>query len=178
MPSASLPSLWLPDPLTAVYRRVRTGMCACPAFLQAIDSNPNNFIDGSAETFTHFDEQLKDSDLPEVAMIQTARRMKPFGPNSMTASIEQSLDIISTVRRMNVLDVNQVNWWTFVALYGLGTDLGLPGLVRDWNVTDAADSAFGQKEWKRGTLRYSSLLRITVSLSVPRQLLNALIAAA
>ena len=50
-----------------------------------------------------------------------------------------------------------------------GPSLGLEGMIRDWEITQGEDDAVGQKQWKRGTQRWVSVLTIRVSMYLSRE---------
>jgi hypothetical protein len=161
-----LPSEQQPDPITATYRRVRSLLLSHDGFTDIV--RPGNFPDMSAASFVQVKPQIQPGDLPEVLLFQSAFRMLPFGRNSMSAEVVQTFDLVTTIDKLQVTPLNAVKWQSFVALSNGGGDLGLT-FVRDWQLQDGADDAFGQSQWKRETLRYVSMLRIVVTLSISRQ---------
>ncbi|HEX8323476.1 MAG TPA: hypothetical protein VF595_06130, partial [Tepidisphaeraceae bacterium] len=100
--------------------------------------------------------------------------------SSMHAEITQSYDCVATLETLSVKQLNLVKTHTLVALASLPDTLGFVEeagqgqLVKTFDVMDCVDDAFGQKEWKRGTMRYVSMVRINVQLVVARRLLKSL----
>jgi hypothetical protein len=179
MPILQLPSEWQPDPITAVYRRIRTSLLAHAGFDALVNTVPGRsshigkFPDMSDPKYTRPPANADARDLPEVLLIQSGYVLKRQGSNSMSSEIQQAFDVIVTFDNLQVAPVNALKFNAFVALAAAGDDLGMPRLIRDWDMRDGADDAFGQREWKRDTLRYVSVLRIVTVLSLPRQLVAA-----
>ncbi len=154
------------DPFTRVYQVIRNQLLAFQPLIVV-----KNIPDLSSKTFDGFKEVTYQS-LPELLLIQDDFTLQPFGRNSLRCDFAQTYRLICTIDQLQVWPINKLKWQAFAGLYQLGDDLGLSGLVETWIVRGGMDDAFGQKEWKRDTLRYLSALSITVSMYVSRQSLN------
>lgn len=179
MPAVTIPDLWLPDPFTAVYNAIRTGMLAYSGFRQAINATTTgaadaHFLSWTDARFKKLPEQLGPKDLPLVVMYQAPFKLRVAGRNSMTCEVEQSFDLLTTVEDLRLPPLNSVKWNSFLALRRIPQDMGLGGLVREWDIVGGADDAFGQSQWKAGFERYVSMTRLTVQMVFSRQLLNSL----
>jgi hypothetical protein len=171
-----LPAAWQPDPITSVYKRLRASLLAHAGFAEIVNptvplrsSHIGRFPDMSDPKYQRPPAELDARDCPEILMLQSSFQLTWAGRNSLTSEIRQSFDLVMTHDHLQIVPVDQLKWHAFVALAYAGDDLGLPGLVRDWDIADAADDAFGQSEWKRGSLRYLTTARIVTTLSLPRR---------
>jgi hypothetical protein len=155
------------DPFTQCARAILSALQEDPGWAAMV--KPGNVIDMTAHTFERFKSQLMPSDLPEAILLQTEFKLKPFGASSRIAEMEQSFQLIVTHDSLRVRPVNRLKYQTLVALAKSGPTLGFDGLVRGWEITQGDDDALGQKQWRRGTQRWVSVLTICVSLYVPRE---------
>jgi hypothetical protein len=130
---------------------------------------PGNVIDMTAASFERFKLQLQPGDVPEVILLQGAFKLRPFGASSRVTEMEQSYQLIVTHDSLRVRPVNQLKFQTLIALAKAGPSLGLEGLIRDWEITEGEDDAIGQKQWRRGTQRWVSVLTIRVSMYLARE---------
>lgn len=161
-----------PNPFTEVYQTIRTGLLAYAPFAALVKDK--NFRDATDPTFNRFRDEIAPSDTPEIILVQGKRELKPFGRNSQVADFSLSYPIIATFdSTLRVVPVNDVIYAGFIAMLKLGDDLGLP-YVRSWDIAAAGDDPFGQQEWKRGAMRYLSLLQINVEMYQSRQTLKNL----
>ena len=168
----TLPDELLPDPITVVYRAIHSGLLAHKGFTDLVP--PARFEDMSASNFVRPNPQIGAGEAPEVLLFQSGFVFRPEGRNSLTSEIEQSFDLVQTSdTKLCVTPVNALKWATFVALKKLDPELGPHEFVRDRTIRDAADDAFGQREWKRDQLKYLTVIRVTVTLSLPRDLVDA-----
>jgi hypothetical protein len=135
---------------------------------------PGNVEDMTASSFERFKTQLQPADVPEAILLQGEFKLKPFGASSRIAEMEQGFQLILTSDSLRVCPVNLLKYQTLIALAKVGSALGLDGLVRDWQITQGEDDALGQKQWRRGTQRWVSILTIHVNMFVTREHLTSL----
>lgn len=157
------------SPTTLVYRTIRQRILD---FQPLVTIKAGNLPDLSNQTFEQFKQSVQPGDLPEAALIQEDFVAKPFGSNSLKSDRTQSFRLFLTIDKLQVTPINNLKDQVFAGLFQLGPDLGLRGMVDDWNIRGGADDAFGQREWKRDTMRYLSALSIVVSMYETRQSLS------
>ncbi len=160
------------DPFTATSSAILSALTSSPAFSAIVA--PGNLIDMSANAFERFKGQLQFSDTPEVVLLSDAFELQPFGTNSKIASISQTFQLISTHASLRTTPMNALKFATMTALLKAGPNLGLCGLIRSWEMRQGRDDAFGHPQWRRGTLRWVSLISITVHMHLDRSHLLAL----
>jgi hypothetical protein len=160
------------DPFTQVSRAILGALQADAGWASLV--KPGNVVDMTSSTFERFKTQLQPADVPEAILLQGEFRLRPFGASSRIAEMEQSYQFIATSDSLQVCPVNLLKYQTLIALAKAGATLGLDGLVRDWQITQAEDDALGHKEWRRGTLRWVSVLTIHVNMYVTRERLAAM----
>ena len=136
---------------------------------------PGNVVDMTASSFERFKTQLQPADVPEAILLQGEFKLKPFGASSRIAEMEQRFQLILTQRFASGLSGEsfeisdaRLRWRKS------GSALGLDGLVRDWQITQGEDDALGQKQWRRGSQRWVSVLAIRVNMFVTRERLTSL----
>lgn len=155
------------DPFTTVSAAILSALQGDSAWAALVKRG--NVIDMTADTFERWKGQLQSGDVPEVILLQGDFRLKPFGGSSRIAEMQQSYDLIATHDSLRVTPVNALKYATFTALARAGPALGLEGLVRAWEITHGHDDSSGQKPWRRGTLRWVSVLRIEVGMYLARE---------
>lgn len=160
------------DPITQCYQAIRT-LLLNQFTGRLANFKPLNFPDMSSATFDTFKNEVQPADLPEAILLQGAFELKPLGRNSQATSFTQVFPLVGTQDNLRVTPVNSFKFQTLIGLLKGGQDFGLK-FVRDWSITGGMDDPFGQQEWKRGTLRYLSILQIRVEMDVSRQQLLAL----
>jgi hypothetical protein len=159
------------DPFTQIARAILAALQADCGWAALV--KPGNVIDMTASTFERFKSQLQPGDVPEVILLQGDFNLQPFGGNSRIATLEQTYALVTTHDSLRVAPVNALKYLTLVALTKAGPSLGLQGLVRGWEITQSADDALGQKQWRRGTQRWVSVLSIRVNMYLPREMLTS-----
>jgi hypothetical protein len=160
------------DPFTQVSRTILSALQADAGWAALV--KPGNVVDMTASTFERFKTQLQPADVPEAILLQGEFKLKPFGASSRIAEMEQSFQLIVTHNSLRVWPVNLLKYQTLSALAKAGATLGLDGLVRDWQITQGEDDALGQKQWRRGTQRWVSILAIHVGMFITRERLTSL----
>jgi hypothetical protein len=160
------------DPFTQTSRAILGALQADPAWGAMV--KPGNVIDMTAESFERFRTQLQPADVPEAILLQSDFTLKPFGASSRVAEMEQSYQLIVTHDSLRVRPVNHLKFQTLIALAKAGPTLGFDGLIRGWEITQGADDSQGQKQWRRGTLRWVSVLTVRVSMYLTRERLVSL----
>jgi hypothetical protein len=161
-----------PDPFTLVARAILAALQGDGGWAALV--KPANVIDMTAASFERFKTRLQPADVPEVILLQEEFLLRPFGPSSRLAEMEQAFSLVVTHDSLRVCPVNVLKYQTLVALSKAGASLGLDGLVRSWEITQGNDDATSQKPWKRGTQRWLSILSIRTSLFVTREKLTSL----
>jgi hypothetical protein len=159
------------DPFTQVCRAILGALRADAAWAALV--KPGNVVDMTADSFEQFRSRLEPADVPEVILLQGQFKLQPFGSSSRIAEMEQGFQFIVTHDSLRVRPVNQLKYQTLVALAKSGPTLGLDGLIRGWEITQGEDDALGQKQWRRGTRRWVSVLEVHVSMYVTRETLVA-----
>jgi hypothetical protein len=160
------------DPFTQVSQAILAALQADAGWASLV--RPGNVVDMTSRSFEQFKTQLQPGDLPEAILLQGEFSLKPFGPGSRIAEMQQQFQLIVTHRSLRVLPVNQLKFQTLIALAKAGPSLGLDGLVRDWQIMAGQDDAFGQTQWRRGTDRWVSVLSIHANMFVTRDRLTSL----
>ncbi len=155
------------DPFTQTSRAILASLQADAGWASMV--KPGNVVDMTADSFERFKLQLQPADVPEVILLQGEFKLKPFGASSRMTEIEQSYQLIATHDSLRVRPVNRLKFQTLIALAKAGPSLGLEGMIRDWEITQGEDDAVGQKQWKRGTQRWVSVLTIRVSMYLSRE---------
>lgn len=155
------------DPFTTAASAILGALRASAGFTALVA--PGNVIDMTVDCFEQFKKQVQPADLPEVILLQGEFVLRPFGANSRTTDLSQTWQLIVTHDSLRARPVNVLKYQTMTALLKAGTNLGLAGLVRGWEITDGHDNALGQSQWKRGTARWVSVLAITVQMYLMRQ---------
>ena len=112
--------------------------------------------------------------MPEAILLQGEFKLKPFGASSRIAEMEQGFQLIVTTRFASGLSGESFEVPDAHRAGEGGAGLGLDGLVRDWQITQGEDDALGQKQWRRGTQRWVSVLTIHVNMFVSRERLTSL----
>ena len=163
---------FMPDPFTQVSRAILGALQADEGWASLVKAG--NVIDMTSNSFERFKTQLQPADVPEAILLQGEFKLKPFGGSSRIAEMEQGFQLIVTNDSLRVCPVNRLKYQTLIALAKSGAALGLDGLVRDWQITQGEDDALGQKQWRRGTQRWVSILMIHVSMFVTRERLTSL----
>jgi len=159
------------DPFTQTYQAIRAALLAWPKFSALV--KPGNFPDMSDTKFERFKPEVAPGDLPEVALLQGAFKLTPFGCNSRVFSAMQTYPLIATFNLLQVTPVNVLNFEFGRAMLKAGENLGLP-FIRTWDITASNDDAFGQQEWKRGTMRWVSVSQITVQMDLDQRTIFAI----
>jgi hypothetical protein len=159
------------DPFTQVSRAVLGALQADAGWASLV--KPGNVVDMTATSFERFKTQLQPADVPEAILLQGEFKLKPFGASSRIAEMEQSFQLIVTHDSLRVCPVNRLKYQTLIALAKAGPAIGLDGLVRDWQITQGEDDAVGQKQWRRGTQRWVSVMTIRVNMFIARERLVA-----
>jgi hypothetical protein len=154
------------DPFTQISRAILALLQADAGWARMV--KPGNIVDMTADTFERFKTQLQPADVPEVVLLQSDFKLKPFGASSRIAEMEQDYQLIVTHSSLRVRPINVLKYQTLIALANAGPSLGLDGLVRGWEITSGQDDAFGQKQWRRGSTRWVSVLTIRVGMYVSR----------
>jgi hypothetical protein len=155
------------DPFTQISRTILSLLRGDADWAAIV--RPGNVVDMTADSFERFKAQLQPADVPEVVLLQGDFRLQPFGGNSRLADLEQEYQMIVTHDSLRVRPVNVLKFQTMIALARGGAALGLDGLVRQWEITQGRDEAFGPKLWTRGTQRWTSILTIGVQLYFSRE---------
>ena len=160
------------DPFTQVSRAILAALQADAGWAGMV--KPGNVIDMTASSFERFRTQLQSADTPEVILLQEAFALKPFGPSSRIAEMQQAFGLIATHDSLQVCPVNRLKFPTLIALSKAGPSLGFDGLVRQWQISSGEDDALGQKQWRRGTQRWVSILSVHVSMFITREQLQSM----
>ncbi|MGD0462165.1 MAG: hypothetical protein ABSB74_06730 [Tepidisphaeraceae bacterium] len=160
------------DPFTQTSQAILGSLQADAGWASMV--KPGNVVDMTADSFERFKLQLQLADVPEVILLQGGFKLKPFGASSRMTEMDQSYQLIATHDSLRVRPVNQLKFQTLIALARAGPSLGLEGLIRDWEITQGEDDAVGQKQWRRGTQRWVSVLSIRVSMYLARERLVSL----
>jgi len=155
------------DLFTQVSRAILGALAADAGWAALV--KPGNVVDMTADSFERFRTQLQPADVPEAILLQGQFKLKPFGSSSRIAEMEQSFQLIVTHGSLRVRPVNQLKYQTLIALAKSGPTLGFDGLIRGWEITQGEDDCLGQKQWRRGTQRWVSVLAICVSMYVTRE---------
>jgi hypothetical protein len=160
------------DPFTQISRAILGALHADAGWASLV--KPGNVVDMTTSSFERFKTQLQPADVPEVILLQSEFKLKPFGASSRIAEMEQSFQLIVTHASLRVFPVNLLKYQTLIALAKSGPSLGLDGLVRDWQIMQGEDDAACQKQWRRGTERWVSVLSVHVNMFVSRDRLTSL----
>lgn len=160
------------DPFTQTSQAILAALQADAAWSAMV--KPGNVIDMTADTFERFKSQLQPGDVPEAILLQGDFTLKPFGASSRIAEMEQGYQLVVTHDSLRVRPVNWLKFQTLIALARAGPTLGFDGLIRGWEITNGQDDALGQKQWRRGTQRWVSVLTIRVSMYMARDRLASL----
>jgi hypothetical protein len=155
------------DPFTQTSRAILESLQADAGWASMV--KPGNVVDMTADSFERFKQQLQPGDVPEVILLQGEFKLKPFGANSRMAEMEQSYQLIVTHDSLRVRPVNRLKFQTLIALAAAGPSLGFEGMIRQWEITQGEDDSIGQKQWRRGTQRWVSVLSIRVSMYLARE---------
>lgn len=158
------------DPFTQAYQAILAALRAHKGVTDVVRVNGTRFVDMTDPKFQTLKGTVQAADLPEIILDQTSWSGSPFGGDggsSTAAGFSQTYRLICTFDTLQLLPANKLKWETYRALLFAGTDLGLRGLVRKWNLI-GADDTFGQKDWKRDTDRVVTVAGITVSMYVPK----------
>jgi hypothetical protein len=127
----------------------------------------------TASQFFDFLDQSTDGDFPKVAIVQGPLKPWPFGRNSKTADFRQTFHYVliggsTTTQPLNVQPINQLTITTLAALTKAGDTLGLDGLVKGWEVSDAPFDPYADPTRLKGsTKRWGSYLPIDVYFYMP-----------
>lgn len=160
------------DPFTQLSRAILGALQADARWASLV--KPGNVVDMTSSAFERFKTQLQPADVPEAILLQDQFKLKPFGASSRIAEMDQGFQLIVTHGSLRVFPVNLLKFQTLIALAKAGPTLGLDGLVRDWQITQGEDDAQGQKQWRRGALRWVSILSIHVNMFISRERLVSL----
>lgn len=160
------------DPFTQTSQAILGALQADAGWSAMV--KPGNVVDMTADSFERFKSQLQPADVPEAILLQGEFTLKPFGGSSRIAEMEQGYQLIVTHDSLRVTPVNQLKFQTLIALAKVGPTLGFDGLIRGWEITQGDDDALGQKQWRRGTQRWVSVLTIRVSMYIARDRLASL----
>jgi hypothetical protein len=160
------------DPFTQISRAILTALQADAGWAALV--KPGNVVDMTSSSFERFRTQLQSGDTPEAILLQGTFVLKPYGPSSRMAEMDQAFNLIVTHDSLRVCPVNRLKFQTLIALSKAGPSLGFDGLVREWQITSGEDDALGQKQWRRGTQRWVSVMSIHVSMTMTRERLASL----
>jgi hypothetical protein len=162
------------DPFTQISRAILTALEANETWSALV--KPGNLIDMTSDSFERFKTQVQSADLPEVVLLQSEFRLKPFGASSRLAEMRQDYQLIVTHDSLRARPVNLLKYATLVALAKAGPALGLDGLVREWEILQGDEDAVGhrrgeafRKVWRRETNRWISAMTIRVSMFIGRE---------
>ncbi len=151
------------DPFTRCARAISAALLGAPGFAALVRGR---VVDMTSPQFERFSTDVQPGDLPEVAVVQGAFAMVPFGSNSRVADISQHFDLRMTFDSLWSVPMNAVKYQAFIALLRSGPTLGLDGLVRGWQIVGGRDSPDGQTNWTRGAVRWISILGIQVEMAL------------
>jgi hypothetical protein len=164
------------DPFTQAYQAIRDALQGWSGFAALVK-------EANWDDFTEFARQnakggLMPADAPTASLVPTTFTLRPFGSNSKVSQIEHGFQLVTATDVLKVLKVNAVKYQTLVALVKAGDDLGLPGLVSDWNVTGGQDGTgtveVAGSDTLKGRKGFASILSINVVMTISRATLLAL----
>lgn len=159
------------NPFTLVYQAILDTARQSSKMMELI--TPSNVMDQSDPAWKSFLDTAGPSDFPMLVLLQSSFVLSPFGSNSKISSMNQNYELIMTTDTLNVWDPNDLKFAMFNALGAKGTDLGMPGLVREWEITDSRDSIVDRSDWKYGSDRWQSTMTIVVRMYRSRAELRA-----
>lgn len=164
------------DPFTQAYQAIRDAMRDHAGFASLVKiANWDDF----SEFATHNAKGgLQPADAPTASLVMTTFAMRPFGSNSKVSQIEQGFQLVTATDVLKILKVNQVKYQAFIAMVKAGDDLGLPGLVSDWNVTGGQDGTgtveVAGSDTLKGRKGWAAIISINVVMTISRATLLAL----
>lgn len=157
------------DPFTAVYKAIRNGMLAWDGIVALLTDNRGNlrlgdFQDMSDPTYRRKPNTEDPNSFPEFMLFLGQFHMEPFA-NSQAAKFGQSYLLCASTEFFSIIKPGLIKIHTMAALANLGTDLGLPGLVYCWNITNGANE---MNSFVRPHSGWTTLLSINVEMSIKR----------
>jgi hypothetical protein len=167
------------DPITKTYRAIRNALIAWPQWGTAMEPRPGagfrpgNFPDLSESIALK--GMLAPADKPMALLTEGAFTLRPFGRNSLTATIEQTFPLVYEIGTLKLLSANRIKFETMRAMLHAGESLSRTGNVTTWMLQQGSDFPFGGA----GPATYNSsewgtILQIVVQIDLPRPSLLAL----
>jgi hypothetical protein len=126
------------DPITQTYRAIRDALIAWPQWGTAMEPRPGagfrpgNFPDLSESTWLK--PMLAPADKPMALLTEGAFTLRPFGRNSLTATIEQTFPLVYEIGTLKLLSANRIKFETMRAMLNAGESLSQPGFRHDMDV--------------------------------------------
>jgi hypothetical protein len=164
------------DPFTQAYQAIRDAMRNHAGFSSLVKLA--NWDDFSEFASNNAKGGLMPADAPTASLVMTTFMLRPFGSNSKVSQIEQGFQLVSATDVLKILKINAVKYQTLIALVKAGVDLGLPGLISDWNVTGGQDGTgtveVAGSDTLKGRKGWASILSINTVMTVSRATLLAL----
>jgi hypothetical protein len=167
------------DPITQTYRAIRAALIAWPQWGTAMEPRPGagfrpgNFPDLSESTWLK--PMLAPADKPMALLTEGAFTLRPFGRNSLTATIEQTFPLVYEIGTLKLLSANRIKFETMRAMLNAGERLGNLAFVTTWTLQQGSDFPFGGAgPATYGTSEWGTILHIVVQIDLPRKTLLAI----
>jgi hypothetical protein len=142
------------DPFTQIYRNVRQMLLDDTVLGNQgtrIGLKPGNFPDltnlATAKLVLKDSQNVADS--PQVFVLSGTFTLKPWGSNSQIGEFVQSYPLVCSFADQNAAAPNLFKWRLMCAAMRAGTQLGLAGLVKAFELTDGTDDILGQQAIKQ-----------------------------
>lgn len=160
------------DPFTETYSAIRAAFIAwAPLAGDGGLVKPGNLPDYSAKD--PYKSNITPADLPELVLTQSAFRIRPYGRNSLTTTIEQSYPVVMSAHTLKLPPINAVKYELCRALLAAPDKFGL-SYILDWNISTGSDEVAGNPEAMRGGNMRVSVAQINVEMALPRKTILSL----